>query len=219
MVQQMAVNTTLADLESHLRTALAGPLPGLEAQRRMAPEPRPGWRPHPMPGEARDAAALLLRFPIEDRVHLLLTVRSTQLPSHAGQVSLPGGAVEPGESIEEAALREAHEETGVDPGLVRIVGRLTPLHIPVSGFVLHPVVGVTDRRPAYRQAHTEVERLVEPSLAALADPACVRHHGQGSGDGIARDIPYFALDGLVVWGATAMILAEFLEVAGKWAIS
>jgi 8-oxo-dGTP pyrophosphatase MutT (NUDIX family) len=210
------VNTTLSDLESRLRLALAGPLPGLEAQRHMAPTPRPGWQPSQPAGQVRDAAGLVLLFPIDDRVHLLLTVRSAQLPSHAGQVSLPGGAVEAGESLEEAALREAHEEIGVDPALVRVLGRLTPLHIPVSGFVLHPIVGVADARPSYRLADSEVEQVVEPGLDALLDPASVKHQS-GTWNGVAREVPYFALEGQVVWGATAMVLAEFAEVLSRQA--
>ena len=79
-----------------------------------------------------------------------------------------------GRVIEEAALREASEETGVDPAAVRVLGRLTPLHIPVSGFVLQPVVGVADARPEFRLAGTEVEQLLEPSLDDLLDPAAVR---------------------------------------------
>jgi 8-oxo-dGTP pyrophosphatase MutT (NUDIX family) len=210
----MAVKTTLSDLESRLRVALAGPLPGLEAQRRMAPTPRPGWQPIGAAGQLRDAAGLVLLFPIEGRVHLLLTVRSTRLPSHAGQVSLPGGAVEAGESMEEAALREAHEEIGLEPALVRVLGRLTPLHIPVSGFVLHPIVGAVDVRPSYQLAYSEVERVVEVGLDALLDPGCVKHQS-GTWDGVARQVPYFAVDDLVVWGATAMVLAEFIDIASR----
>ena len=154
---------------------------------------------------------MLLLFPVDHRVHLLLTVRSSRLPSHAGQVSLPGGAVESGETLEHAALREAHEETGVEPARVRVVGRLTPLHIPVSGYVLHPVVGVTDERPDFRPADAEVDRLLEPGLADLLDPGCIRHRPRRR-DGLFQDVPYFALDGLEVWGATAMVLAEFLQI-------
>jgi len=210
MVQQMEM-TRLADLERHLRLALAGTLPGVEAQRRMAPIPRPGWLPGRSPEESRPAAALLLVFPAASPAHVLLTVRSSQLPSHAGQVSLPGGAVEEGESLEEAALREASEETGVDQAAVRVLGRLTPLHIPVSGFVLNTVVGVADARPEFRLAGTEVEQLLEPSLDGLLDPAAVRRFPRLM-DGLFQDVPYFAIDRVQVWGATAMVLAEFLEI-------
>ena len=173
--------------------------------------PRPGWLPGRSPAESRVAAALLLLFPAAAPVHLLLTVRSRQLPSHAGQISLPGGAVESGEAVERTALREAHEETGVDPAGVRLLGRLTPLHIPVSGFILHPVVGATDSRPQFRIADGEVEQLLEPSLERLLDPDCVRRWSR-PWDGLFQDVPYYALDGLRVWGATAMVLAEFLEI-------
>ncbi len=210
MVQQMEM-TSLPDLERRLRLALAGTLPGVEAQRRMAPIPRPGWLPGRSPEESRPAAALLLLFPAASPAHVLLTVRSSQLPSHAGQVSLPGGAVEDGESLEQAALREASEETGVDPAAVRVLGRLTPLHIPVSGFVLNTVVGVTDARPDFRLAGTEVDQILEPGLDHLLDPAAVRRIPHLR-DGLFHDVPYFAVDGVQVWGATAMVLAEFLEI-------
>ena len=211
MVQQKATMMGISDLEQWLRRSLGSPLPGIEAQLRLAPTPRPGWVPGRSPAESRAAAGLLLLFPVDHRVHLLLTVRSSRLPSHAGQVSLPGGAVESGETLEHAALREAHEETGVEPARVRVVGRLTPLHIPVSGYVLHPVVGVTDERPDFRPADAEVDRLPEPGLADLLDPGCIRHRPRRR-DGLFQDVPYFALDGLEVWGATAMVLAEFLQI-------
>ena len=164
--------------------------------------------------------ASLLLFPIEDRVHLLLTVRSSQLPSHAGQVSLPGGAVEAGESIEDAALREAHEEIGRRSGAdVRVLGRLTPLHIPVSGFVLHPIVGVADARPSYRLA-AQRGRAARRALPRRPARSRVRAGtSRAPGTACARDVPYFALDGLVVWGATAMVLAEFIEIASRHAVS
>ena len=210
MVQQKEM-TRLADLERRLRLALAGTLPGVGAQLRMAPIPRPGWLPGRSPEESRPAAALLLLFPAASPVHVLLTVRSNQLPSHAGQVSMPGGAVEDGETLEQAALREASEETGLDAGLVRVVGRLTPLHIPVSGFVLNTVVGVADARPDFRLAGTEVDQILEPSLDDLLDPSSVRRIPRLR-DGLFQDVPYFAVDGVQVWGATAMVLAEFLEI-------
>jgi 8-oxo-dGTP pyrophosphatase MutT (NUDIX family) len=188
-------------------------LPGVEAQLRMAPQPRGGWKPGFAPDQARPAAALLLLFPVEGRDVILLTKRSPHLPAHAGQVSLPGGAVDPGESIEDAALREAEEEVGLARSAVGLVGRLTPLHIPVSGFVLHPVVGVAAARPPMRPEPGEVDRIIEAPVAHVLDPA--RHHRVQRAIGAYEfEMPYFDLDGEQVWGATAMVLAEFAAVLG-----
>jgi 8-oxo-dGTP pyrophosphatase MutT (NUDIX family) len=188
-------------------------LPGVEAQLRMAPQPRGGWKPGFAPDQARPAAALLLLFPVEGRAVILLTKRSPHLPAHAGQVSLPGGAVDPGESIEDAALREAEEEVGLARSAVGLVGRLTPLHIPVSGFVLHPVVGVAASRPPMRPEPGEVDRIIEAPVAHVLDPA--RHHRVQRAIGAYEfEMPYFDLDGEQVWGATAMVLAEFAAVLG-----
>jgi 8-oxo-dGTP pyrophosphatase MutT (NUDIX family) len=164
-----------------------------------------------LPTEARPAAALVLLFPRDGDVRLLLTVRSSNLPNHAGQVSLPGGAVEPGETFEAAALREASEEVGVPPEHVRVLGQLTPLHIPVSGYLLHPVVGVCDVIPPLRIADGEVEQVLEPRLDDLLDPACVQRR-QHLRDQWFQDVPFFAVNDLQVWGATAMVLSEFLAV-------
>jgi 8-oxo-dGTP pyrophosphatase MutT (NUDIX family) len=124
-------------------------------------------------------------------------------------VSLPGGGLDAGESVEEAAIREAAEEVGLVPSMVEVVGRLTPLHIPVSGFLLHPVVGVADARPPFQPAAYEVARLLEVPLARLYEPDVVEWEVR---DGATSEVevPYFALDGEKVWGATAMVLAELL---------
>jgi 8-oxo-dGTP pyrophosphatase MutT (NUDIX family) len=135
--------------------------------------------------------------------------------THTGQVSLPGGSVDGGESFEAAALREAVEEVGVNPADVTILGRLTSLHIPVSGFLLHPVVAVADGRPRFRTAEWEVARLLEVPLSLLDDPAArrsERRQRQEGGRVVDIEVPYYAVDGEQVWGATAMILAEFLVV-------
>jgi 8-oxo-dGTP pyrophosphatase MutT (NUDIX family) len=198
-----------------LRAALQAPLPGLDAQLRLAPTPRPGWDPHQIPDGLRPAAGLVLIYPHESRPHVLLTVRGGGLRHHTGQVSLPGGAVDAGESLEAAAVREAEEEVGVEAGDVEVAGRLTPLHIPVSGFLLHPVVGVMGYRPTFAPAAHEVARILEVALADLADPAVLRREQwlrERSGRTVPVEVPYFHLQGEKVWGATAMILAEFLAV-------
>src|SRR5690554_2394135 len=106
----------------------------------MAPRPRPGWDLATIPAGLDDAAVLLLAYPLDETPHIVLTVRGAGLRHHTGQIALPGGRVDAGESIEAAAIREAAEEIGVHPQAVRVLGRLTPVHVPISGYLLHPVV-------------------------------------------------------------------------------
>ena len=190
-------------------------LPGVDAQLRMAPRPRIGWDPHRFPDGLREGAALVLVYPVDGDPHVLLTVRAAGLRMHTGQVSFPGGSVDPNESIEATALREASEEVGVPPSSVRIVGRLTPLHIPVSQFRLHPVVGIAAARPQFVPAEWEVARLLEVPIRDLLDPGRVGRDTQtreASGRVYDVEIPYYLVDGHKVWGATAMALAEFLAL-------
>lgn len=204
-----------ADLAKRLQDALSRPLPGLDAQLRMAPTPRVGWDPLKIPEGTRDGAALILIYPHNDTIHLPLTVRGSGLRNHTGQVSLPGGRVDDGESIEACALREADEEIGVARDSVQVLGRLTPLHIPVSRFLLHPVVGFVPARPSFNRAEWEVARIIEPSLWQLRDPGTVRREVQTRSYGhqhIEVDVPFFDIESEKVWGATAMVLAEFCAI-------
>jgi len=198
-----------------LRAAMSEPLPGLEAQLRMAPNPRAGWDPLKFPDDARVGAALLLVYPHDDTVHIALTVRGSGLRNHTGQVSFPGGRVDDGESLEEAALREANEEIGVDPRAIEILGRLTPLHIPVSRYVLHPIIGFTSMRPAFQRAEWEVARIIEAPVSVLSDPNTIKREIRTrivNGQSIDVDVPFYDIDGEKVWGATAMVLAEFCAI-------
>jgi 8-oxo-dGTP pyrophosphatase MutT (NUDIX family) len=200
----------LATLESVLRERLAGTLPGLDAQLRFMPTPPlTGWKPGEFPSDARIAAGLLLLYPGTRGPSIPLTVRASGLKRHAGQISLPGGATDPGETLAQAALREAYEEIGVDPAHVRILGELTPVHVLVSGFTLHPIVGITDDHPVFTLAAHEVEEVIEASIADLQDASSIRQ-GTRTREGLAIEYPYFDLMGHQVWGATAMILGEFI---------
>jgi 8-oxo-dGTP pyrophosphatase MutT (NUDIX family) len=143
----------------------------------------------------------------------VLTVRSDALGRHGGQVSLPGGVIDPGETFEQAALREAHEEVGLAQDHVRVLGSLTPLDIPVSGFRLHPIVGASETRPRLTPADGEVARILEIDLDELLAPDCVGYRRR-TGDGVDLTIPGFHVQGVEIWGATAMVLAECLSLLG-----
>ena len=201
------------DVVATIEDAFARALPGVAAQDRLAPIPRREWPAGFSPAQIRHAAALLLVFPIDGRAHLVLTVRADTLGRHSGQVSLPGGVVEPGETFEQAALREAHEEIALPLDGIRVLGALTPIEIAVSGFQLHPIVGVRDSRPSLAPSDGEVARILEPAVDDLLAPSCMRAT-ERTLDGRTRTIPAFHVAGAEIWGATAMILAEFLTLLG-----
>jgi 8-oxo-dGTP pyrophosphatase MutT (NUDIX family) len=224
------------DVVAQLEEGLTRELPGAAAQARLAPIPRRQWPAGFTPARIRDAAGLLLVFPRTinaehaeesqaprpqralrsmdaDTAHILLTVRADTLGRHGGQVSLPGGVIDPGETFEQAALREAHEEVGLAQDQVRVLGALTPLDIPVSGFRLHPIVGASETRPRLTPARGEVARILEIDVDELFAPDCVVHTPRER-EGVAFTVPGFHLHGVEIWGATAMVLAEFLSLLG-----
>jgi 8-oxo-dGTP pyrophosphatase MutT (NUDIX family) len=204
------------DVERGLVAARLAELPGPAAQSSMAPRPRRYWVPGVVPAEARNAAGLALLYPRGDDTALLLTVRGAHLANHQGQISLPGGAVEAGETIEDAALREAEEEVGLRRTDVAVRLRLTPLHIPVSGYVLHPVVATAASPPAVRPCANEVERILEVGLSTLATGSALAVEVRELREGGSTEVPYFDLGGAKLWGATAMVVAELLTVLGAW---
>ncbi|HLV45153.1 MAG TPA: CoA pyrophosphatase [Aggregatilineales bacterium] len=194
----------------HVRQALAlTQFDHESAWQRMAPRP-PTFRRMPgRPGQARAAGVLLLLYPHEGELAFVLTRRTDTVASHKGQVSLPGGAVEPGdEGPVDAALRETCEELAVCRDDIAVLGALTPLYVIVSDFEIYPTVGYIDARPEFRPQPSEVAAVIEVPLAALLDSQVKVEERWTFGD-VERDVPFYRLDGQVVWGATAIILSEF----------
>jgi 8-oxo-dGTP pyrophosphatase MutT (NUDIX family) len=205
----------LQALETFLLQRLTQPLPGAPAQWRFAPTPAlKGWEPDKPPETARRAAALILLYPGDHGPSFPLTMRRHDLPHHPGQISLPGGALDPGEAPADGALREAHEEIGIDSADVRVLGALSPLWVIVSNFVVQPFVGIIDYRPEFRASPREVSALIETPVAWVRDPARVGAD-QRMRSGVSVTFPYFDVDGHHIWGATAMMLGELRDVLGE----
>ena len=205
----------------HLRARLAAPLPGRNAQYKMASMRRLeelGFNPVPPPDAKVACVINLLHRRENGRWHTVL-IQRTDNPRdrHSGQVSFPGGRYEESDgALVNVALREAHEEVGVSPVEVQVLGRLTELYIPVSNFVVHPFVGVLLGKPDFRPQPGEVESILTPELGIFSRPENKKTTDLTTGSGVTiKSVPYFDVDGRVVWGATAMILSEFLEVMGE----
>ncbi|MEM8534035.1 MAG: CoA pyrophosphatase [Chloroflexota bacterium] len=159
---------------------------------------------------SRKGAVLLIFYPDSHDLRIPLTVRSNTLPTHRGEVSLPGGATDPDDDGPTAtALREGYEELGIDPESIDIWGTLSPLYIPPSNFYITPVVGFSKHHPHMQVNTAEVQEVITVTVRELLDPQRVVVE-QWQRQGIALQVPFFAIAGHKVWGATAMILSELV---------
>jgi 8-oxo-dGTP pyrophosphatase MutT (NUDIX family) len=199
----------IATLADRLRERLAQDLPGADAQADMAPRYDARRESLSVRGrDCREAGVLALLYPNEEP-HLVLTVRRDDLPDHPGQISFPGGQREPGETLPETALREAQEEVDLPPSDVHLVGALTPLFVPPSNFCVHPFVGVTSEIPVLTPTDREVGDILHIPVRTLLLPD-TRVVDTWTLHGREIDVPYYRVGEHVVWGATAMMLAELL---------
>ena len=176
----------------------------------LAPE---GLPPVALPGiSVRPSAVLCALFDEGGEAHVVLTRRSSKLRSHTHQVSFPGGRLDPGEAPVDAALREAREEVGIDAASVEIIGRLSFVRTVSSSAPITPFVGVIGARPLLTPNPAEVERAFTVPLLELTDPGVYREELWEFPDGLERPMHFFELIGDTVWGATARMLYELLDL-------
>ncbi|WP_209319851.1 NUDIX hydrolase [Ancylomarina longa] len=187
-------------------------LPGFEAQKKMSPSLREYALKISDPKLARDSSVLLLFYPKNGQLYIPVIKRTSGNTNHSGQISLPGGKYEETDSNRIAtAIRETNEELGIDCKKIKILGYLTELYIPVSNFMVLPVLGYCEDLPVFKQNAFEVEEIIEMPVKELFSP---KNKAEFSfvKNNITIHAPYFKANGHKIWGATAMILEELRDL-------
>jgi 8-oxo-dGTP pyrophosphatase MutT (NUDIX family) len=205
----IVVRIQLETLYKNIKIALSGRLRGEESHRKMMPP----YRQHGFSTRKRQvlrpSSVLLLLFPDGGVLYTILIKRPMTMKHHAGQIAFPGGRIDAGESALEAAFRETEEEIGIEPDRIELLGSLSELVVDASGYLIHPFVGWLPDVPRFCLNRDEVERVILfPVLNAMERRGEVEmetFYGQ-------LTVPCYRIDGDVVWGATSMILTEFLDL-------
>lgn len=211
----MTTTTFINDLKERFKQ----PLPGHTAQDKMSHATR---KLHKKPPEdARIACVLALFYP-KHKVEggkewtIVFIERQATNPNdrHGGQISFPGGKLEKeDETLAQGALREAEEEVGVKADEIEIISPLTELYIPVSNFLVYPFVGYLDYEPVFIPQVSEVKSIVEVPISHLQNSVNRKLRDMKAGPNLLiKGVPYFDVNGTVIWGATAMILSELMDV-------
>ncbi|MBP7533607.1 MAG: CoA pyrophosphatase [Chitinophagales bacterium] len=199
---------------SQLQTRLSQDLPAQAAHKRMASSLRNlnnfAFKHTQAP---RQSGVLAMLYPQNGEMYTALMKRAEHGYAHSGQISFPGGGMEPTDSsLQHAALRETEEEFGIDRKLISIVGSLSELYIPVSNNIVLPTVGSLQKPPTFIPNAAEVAQIIEVPINYLLDKTIVKQTIITLQNGLQIEAPYFDVFGHIVWGATAMMLSELLQI-------
>jgi len=197
-----------------LENGMKHPLPGKEAQLSMSPNPVDMRRFDPkLPDNHRKGAVLILLYPYKNKAFFPLIKRPVYQGVHSGQIAFPGGKMEEEDGDEvDTALREAWEEVGIMPEQVKLIGRMSDLFIPTSNFLVSPVLGYSEVVPEFVPEEKEVARIIQAAVSTLYEPSIRKQKILEFSNNFRLDTPYFEVDQEMVWGATAMILSELLQI-------
>lgn len=199
----------------YLEEAFHGELPGIEAHRKMLPPGRSLASSEDEIRVIKQSSILVLLFPGGEQIYTCLTRRPATMTFHPGQVSFPGGKVEKEDiSAEMTALREAREEIGIDTSNIRILGKLSDLYLEVSGFSIQPFLAWADKEPDFVVNSGEVEELILFPISDFVKNETTSKTVLDTFTGPLQ-IKYYPFNGEIIWGATAMILSELIEILKK----
>lgn len=189
-------------------------LPGKKGQHKMKPYVGLDKKlDFPVNRNARKGAVLALLYPKENIPHIALMQRPLYDGVHGGQISFPGGKIEiEDKSPLNAALREANEEVGVIPHTVNAIGPITEVFVLASNFLVYPFMAYSEERPDFVIDRREVESLMEIPFHDFLEPSIIKEKKIRSKAGFDLNAPYFDIDGKVLWGATAMMISEIIEI-------
>ncbi len=207
-----------AALAEAVRERLASPAERTNRRMRFATQLEYGRHRGPALPGARPATVVVLIYPRSDQWCILFTLRARTLSVHAGQISLPGGAREAGETVEQCGLRELEEEVGVPAVDLSILGRLSPIYVYRSNFLVQPLVALAPQLLQFQPDHTEVERLLEVPLSHWLDAS---HYDQMwiARQSLRFSTPCFRFESFRIWGATFKVVREFFDRAGDLFVS
>ena len=180
----------------------------MSAWKQMAPLSRRMVPPTGKKNKFKPASVLILLYPLNGELTFVLTRRADTLSNHTGQISLPGGGREPGETNNQTALRETAEELQINVDAVELMGHLTPLYVPASNYQIHPVVGYISQPPPFKPNPVEVAEILEMPLPMLLDET-TKVTETWTLHGTEVDVPFYRVHEQTVWGATAVMLSEF----------
>jgi len=192
-----------------LTERLKQPLPGFAAQQKMSPSHRNLFE---VTRKLTKAAVLILLYPDNNLPHVVLIKRTNKDEPHGGQISLPGGRKDNTDmTLEQTAIRECYEEIGVMPESIHILGAITPLVIPVSHYEVFPYIGWVESKPNWQVQKEEVAYCIEIPVSELHNPQTIQIEIKEY-KGLNVEIPFFSYKNEKIWGATAMILSEFIAL-------
>ncbi|MEL7530871.1 MAG: CoA pyrophosphatase [Bacteroidota bacterium] len=205
----------IADFISQLQSRLKSPLPGLDAQMLMAPPIR--GKTIEVPPNARQSAVMMLLYPHQEKWWIPFIRRAEDGRVHGGQVSLPGGRKDADDpDFTFTALRETHEEIGIPPEQISVMGHLTEIYIPPSNSLVYPRIGVASQRPDFAPNPSEVQDVIEVEITQFLD-ASLRdiHEVDVFGGNFIQAPGYTVNQQHLIWGGTAMMVAEFAHLVDE----